>query len=263
MAQVLINQKRGDKDMDIRTSVAMAVYNGEKYIKEQVDSILARMGENDELVISYDPSTDATKSIIDEYARKDPRIKILINTNPGVQNNFNNAVMACNGKYIFLSDQDDAWIGDKINVVIEAFEKTGADLVVHDGYMTDANFQPLPRTIFERSGTYNGPIRNIIQCTFWGCCMAFKAELREILCPFPSQNKVGHDLWIGVMTGFYGKIARVDECLMLHRLHGDNVTVTSRRKLSIILRHRLSLIKELRQRARKLRKQKASRRKTL
>lgn len=241
--------------MEIRASVAMAVYNGEKYIREQIDSILAVMDENDELVISYDASTDGTLAVINGYAAQDPRIRVLINQKPGVQNNFNNAVMACRGKYIFLSDQDDAWIGDKIRVVVRAFEQTNADLVVHDGYMTDADFQPLPRTIFERSGTYNGPIRNIIQGNFWGCCMAFKAEMRDILCPFPSENKVGHDLWIGVMTGFYGSITRVNECLLLHRLHDSNVTVTSRRKLPVILRHRISLLKAIRRRVRSIRRQ--------
>lgn len=242
--------------MELRASVAMAVYNGEPYICEQIDSVLERMDENDELVISYDASTDRTKEIIDRYAVRDSRVRVIINQNPGVQNNFNNAVMACRGKYIFLSDQDDAWIGDKIRTVVQTFEQTGADLVVHDGYMTDAEFHPLPKTIFERSGTYNSPIRNIIQGTFWGCCMAFRAEMREILCPFPSENKVGHDLWIGVMTGFYGKIVRVDECFLLHRLHGGNVTVTSRRKIPVIIRHRISLLKAIRRRVRTIRRQK-------
>ncbi|MDD6175244.1 MAG: glycosyltransferase [Firmicutes bacterium] len=242
-------------ETEIRASVAMAVYNGEKYIQDQIDSILERMGPADELVISYDSSTDSTKQIIDDYASKDCRIRILDNQNPGVQNNFNNAVMACRGAYIFLSDQDDVWIGDKINTVVSTFEQTGADIVVHDGYMADQNLQRLPKTIFERFGTYNSPVKNIIKCNYWGCCMAFRSSLRKIVCPFPSEGKIGHDLWIGVLGGMYGKIARVKDCLMMHRLHGNNVSTEKRRALPVVLRHRLILIKNLCRRNRELKKQ--------
>lgn len=234
---------------EVRASVAMAVYNGERYIKEQVDSILERMGPDDELVISYDKSTDSTRQIIDAYAANDGRVRVVENHKPGVQNNFTNAVMNCRGKYIFLSDQDDLWIGDKINVVVDSFEKTGADLVVHDGYMADGQLNPLPGTMFDRYGRYNNPILNIVKCTFWGCCMAFRSQVRDWVCPFPSEGKVGHDLWLGVQVGFRGKIVRVEECLMMHRLHGDNVTTEKRRALPVIIKHRAKLVKLLVQRA--------------
>ena len=225
----------------IRASVAMAVYNGETYLVPQVDSILERMGPQDELVISYDSSTDRTKEIIDGYAQQDSRVRVLCNTHPGVQNNFTNAVMACQGQYIFLSDQDDLWIGDKIEAVIRCFEQTGADLVVHDGYMTDEMLNPGPKTIFQIYGKYNNPIRNIIKSNFWGCCMAFRSQVRDYVCPFPSEGKVGHDLWLGVQVGFHGKIARLPECLIKHRLHGNNVTADKPRALPVIIRHRLTL----------------------
>ncbi len=240
---------------EIRASVAMAVYNGEKYIRQQTDSILERMGKDDELVFSYDRSTDSTRSILEEYVARDSRVRIVENDRPGVQNNFNNAVMACRGNYIFLSDQDDIWIGDKIDVVVGAFEKTGADVVVHDGWMADGELKPLTRTIFERFGTYNSPLRNIVKCNYWGCCMAFRSSLRKIVCPFPSEGKLGHDLWIGVLGGMYGKIERVDECLMMHRLHDNNVSTEKRRALPVILRHRMILIKNLCRRKRELKKQ--------
>lgn len=240
-------------ESEIRASVAMAVYNGEKYIREQIDSIVDCMGENDELVISYDRSTDGTRAIIDGYAASDSRIRVIDNQKPGVQNNFNNAVMASRGKYIFLSDQDDLWLPGKIDKVVACFETTGADVVVHDGYMADENMNPQPETIFQQYGTYNSPIRNIIKCNYWGCCMAFRSSLREIVCPFPSVGKVGHDLWIGVLAGFYGRIARVDECLMKHRLHGGNVSAEHRRPLPQIAKHRMHLIHQLSIRAWQLR----------
>lgn len=228
---------------EVRASVAMAVYNGERYIKEQIDSVLERMGSNDELVISYDKSTDSTREIIDTYAANDDRVRVVENPGRGgVQNNFTNAVMNCRGKYIFLADQDDVWIGDKINVVVRKFEETDADLVVHDGYMVDGELNILPGTIFERYGRYDNPVRNIIKCNYWGCCMAFRAHVREWVCPFPNKNRVGHDWWLGILVGFHGKIARVEECLMMHRLHGDNQSEEKRRPLPEVISHRLTLI---------------------
>ena len=239
---------------EIRASVAMAVYNGEDYLCEQVDSILERMEDHDELVISYDRSTDATRSLIDAYAARDSRVRVIENDRPGVQNNFNNAVMACRGTYIFLSDQDDVWIGDKINIVVDVFERTGADVVVHDGYMVSGDLTPQPETIFAQYGTSNSPLRNIIKGSYWGCCMAFRASLRGIVCPFPSEGGVGHDLWLGVLGGMHGKVVRCGDCLIKHRLHGSNVTTDKRRALPIVLRHRLALIKALRRRKRELRR---------
>ena len=229
---------------EVRASVAMAVYNGEEYIRQQIDSILKQLGAEDELVISYDRSTDSTKAIIDGYACQDARVRVLENENPGVQNNFNNAVMACRGDYIFLSDQDDLWLDGKVEAVLSAFGQTGADLVVHDGFFADGALNVFGETIFTVYGTYNSPIRNIVKCNFWGCCMAFRSELRKIVCPFPNKHKVGHDLWIGIMTGFHGKIARVDDCLIKHRIHGNNVT-TARRPLLTVLVHRLALLGQI------------------
>lgn len=242
----------------IRASVAMAVYNGEKYIRQQIDSILDCMSPEDELVISYDRSTDSTRQIIDGYAAADSRVRVIDNDNPGVQNNFNNAVLACRGEYIFLADQDDVWLPGKIDHVVEVFRSTGADVVIHDGYITDENLNVQPGSFFQNGSTCNGPIRNIIRCHFWGCCMAFRASLRRIVCPFPNTHAIGHDLWIGVLAGFYGKIVRTDECLMKHRLHSSNVTTRHSRSLTVIVDHRIALIRELIKRARFLHRQKGN-----
>ncbi len=226
----------------IRVSVAMAVCNGERYLQEQVDSILRQLGEEDELVISYDYSTDGTKRIVDAYAAGDPRVRVIKNGGaPGVANNFNNAIMACRGSYIFLSDQDDVWMGEKVAVVLDVFDKTGADLVVHDGYVTNAELQVRPGTLFERTGTYNDPLRNWLRCSFWGCCMAFRASLRPLLCPIPGNGRIPHDQWISMLVGMRGKVTRCDRILIKHRLHENNASPRHRRDLRTILKCRAIL----------------------
>ena len=237
----------------VRASVAMAARNGERYIKDQIDSILTCMSPEDELVISCDPSTDSTVEIVNAYAASDSRIRVLINDIPGVQSNFNNAVTHCVGKYIFFADQDDIWIEEKIDKVISVFEKTGADMVMHDGYFTDENLNCLPGSIFKRYGTNNSFISNLIRCSYWGCCMAIRATFRKIVCPFPTADKVWHDIWISLMATRHGTIARCDDILVLHRRHADGQSTLKRRPIPEIIKHRVQIIKEIKRRERQRR----------
>lgn len=93
-------------------SVCMAAYNGEKYIKDQLSSILKQIGPNDEVVISDDGSKDKTKNIVDSL--NDTRIRYVENRNKhGFTHNFENALRLAQGDYIFLADQDDIWLDNK------------------------------------------------------------------------------------------------------------------------------------------------------
>ena len=115
-------------------SVCMATYNGGKYIKEQLDSILPQLGKEDELVISDDGSKDNTYSIIQSYG--DERIKLFYNHGKhGFVGNFENALKQCKGDYIFLSDQDDIWKVNKVSVVMEKLKDYS--LVIHDAEIVD------------------------------------------------------------------------------------------------------------------------------
>lgn len=100
-------------------SVAMASFNGEKYIKKQILSILDNLNEDDELVISDDGSTDCTLQIIKEF--QDSRIKLIKGNHEGINKNFENAIVHCMGDYIFLSDQDDEWYPSKVSTVMKYF----------------------------------------------------------------------------------------------------------------------------------------------
>ena len=238
----------------VRASVAMAVCNGEPFLKEQIDSILTGLSDRDELVISYDASGDNTLTIVREYAQKDPRVRVTLHDGPtGFRQNFENAIRACRGSVILLADQDDYWLPAKTDAVLRCFSESGADLVVHDGYMTDEALHPLPGTIFERFGKQNGPVRNTIRCTFWGCCMAFRRELLPILLPIPTTGQA-HDMWIGVLCGIYGRIERLPMPLVLHRLHGANQSAPRRRALTLILRDRALFLGHLIRRMNDLRK---------
>ena len=118
----------------MKISVCLATFNGEKYLQQQIESILIQLGDNDELIISDDGSSDQTLNIIESFS--DKRIHIFHNKmNHGFIGNFENALRIATGDYIFLSDQDDVWSSDKLRISLQALEK--ADLIVHDAEMID------------------------------------------------------------------------------------------------------------------------------
>lgn len=213
--------------MTCRASIALASYNGALYIRDQIESILDMMHSDDQLVVSDDGSTDGTYEIIDEYTQKDKRIILVTNNGQhGVQNNFNNALKYCIGEYIFYADQDDVWVNDKINKVINVFHDRKADLVIHNGYQVDEHLNIIDKnkSLFLEGGISKNPFRNFIKGTYWGCCMSFSRHLLPLILPLPSYS-VGHDLWTGVVAGFWGKrIELIDEIMIYHRLHINNVT---------------------------------------
>lgn len=124
-----------------RISVAMAVYNGEAYLKEQLDSILQQLQKNDELVISDDGSTDCTLDIVRAYAATDKRIQILEGPGRGIKQNIANAIAHTSGAYIFLADQDDVWKPEKVARVLQEFQEKKCHVVVHDCIVTNENLQ--------------------------------------------------------------------------------------------------------------------------
>lgn len=107
----------------MKVSVAMATYNGEKYLEQQIDSILMQLGSDDELIISDDHSSDRTVAIIEKYINNDHRVKLFMNEESGVTSNFENAIKRTQNEIIFLSDQDDVWKPEKVSTVKGYYKK--------------------------------------------------------------------------------------------------------------------------------------------
>lgn len=247
-------ENKKERDISTRASVALAAYNGEKFIKEQIDSILDMMNQNDELVISYDESSDKTWQIISEYSNKDKRVKVYKDKGKGLESNFNNAVEHCNGKYIFLADQDDVWINNKINVMIAYMQKTGAKVLICDGYETDENLKKL-YGLYQKYRTTESPFKNYVKGSYLGCQMAFSADIKDQIWPVNENPPIAHDLWLGILGSYYGKVIMINDKLMYHRLHGDNYTYTSKMSLFNVIKNRIyfasSIIKRIKKNGKK------------
>ena len=230
---------------NIRASVAMAVYNGEKYLPEQLDSILTMLGPQDEIVISYDKSTDNTLRVITDYAQRDPRIRCVANEGKsGVSGNFTNAAANCRGAYIFFSDQDDVWVGDKINHMISVMEREKADLAIHDGYLSDMALKPYPKSLFELNGANVNPLLNFIKGRFLGCCMLFRKDAMHYVLPFPDNTSdFPHDIFAAILVEIKGKVCMTPEKFIFHRLHEGNATPKKRNRISKIIVSRWLLLR--------------------
>ena len=222
----------------------MATFNGEKYIKEQIDSILENMDICDELIISDDGSNDKTIDIINKYIKKDKRIKLFKGPGEGVKQNFMNAIDHTNGEYIFLADQDDVWNKDKIKIVDKIFEEKNCNVVVHNAYIVDKNLNKYKKDFFKFRHSGPGKLKNIYKNRYIGCCMAFKKDLIDKILPIPNNIEM-HDQWIGILGERYGKNIFIKDRLIKYRRHEDNLSRMTHNPLKIMIRNRVNLIKEL------------------
>ncbi len=231
---------------DYFISVAMATYNGEKYIKEQIDSILNNLSEEDELVISDDGSVDKTLEIIQSY--QDNRIKLMNGPKKGVKQNFANALSKCRGKYIFLSDQDDIWEKNKVKKVLEVFENSDCSLVIHDCTVIDNQYKVLHDSFFKIRNSKKGIIKNIWKNSYIGCCMCFEKNLIDSVLPIPNRIEM-HDQWIGILAEKKGNGSIfIFDKLIQYRRHENNVSKMKHHSIFVMLKNRWNFILQMRKR---------------
>lgn len=207
----------------MKISVALAAYKGEQYIAKQLESILRQLGENDEIIISDDYPAGKTRDIVLDMALADKRIRYIEGPGKGVVRNFENAMLNCTGDVIFLSDQDDMWLPEKIELVMNEI-RNGAQLVLHDASVTDSYLNITDESYFSSHGSNTSFSGNLAKNSFVGCCMAFTRELMLETLPFP-ENLPMHDWWIALVAlKKKRKTVMLRKPLILWRRHGNNVT---------------------------------------
>jgi glycosyltransferase involved in cell wall biosynthesis len=226
-------------------SVCMATFNGEKYIFDQIMSILPQLGDEDELIISDDGSNDKTLSII--HSINSDKIRVVSGPRQGLIKNFEHALSFATGEYIFLSDQDDLWMNNKVDEICKVFLEQNCDLIVSDCEVIDENLNVVIPSFFiwRKSGT--GIFKNLYKNTYLGCCMAFKRTAMNKCLPFPECIPM-HDWWLGLNTELSGTTYFLNRPLVRYRRHGNNCSPTSTGKktgLKSIFFTRLFLLLEL------------------
>ena len=235
--------------MDETVDVLMATYNGEKYVAEQIESILNQTYPKIRLIISDDGSTDNTKNILEEYAKKDNRIIIASHTERfGVVKNFEFLLSKVESPLYMFSDQDDYWESDKIKCSVECMKKENAILVFGDLEVVDAGLN----TIYKSFGDFmllnrkikkyiNSNRLNYLYNCVTGCTVLGKKENIKDIIPMPTNSKyLIHDHWIGLALSLKGKLAYMNETHIKYRQHGNNQIGTNK------VSHGFSSIKDVR-----------------
>ena len=221
-------------------SVCVATYNGEKYIREQLDSILATLNDGDEIIVSDDGSSDRTMEILRAY-EKDYPVRVVKGPHDGFSSNFGNAIAHAGGDIIVFSDQDDIWAEEKLRVIREAFQDEHLTTVLHD--MATFRNDTLKDTGEIPITYHSGVMRNFIKSSYWGCCMAVRRDFVKRFHPF-RPHCVGHDQLIGLMSEAYGKTTYIGRKLIWHRLHQTNTS--NRRTIKQMIDFRIELRKDYR-----------------
>lgn len=206
-------------------SIALCSYNGEKYLVEQLDSILGQTYSNIEIVIVDDCSTDSTTDIINTYIGHNSNIKMYVNScNMGVNRNFEKALAHCSGQYIAISDQDDIWLPNKL---MEAYLHIGDSLMIYsNSALMDAEGNDLNRRMYKKGILYQG---DDTRSLFINNCVAghtilFKAPLLKQVLPIPQHTH--YDWWIPFIAANRGKITFLNGVFTLHRIHLNNAYST-------------------------------------
>lgn len=217
--------------------VLLPTYNGEKYIKEQIDSILNQTHQNIRLIVSDDCSKDNTPQILKEYEQKDDRVEVYIqDENLGVVKNIEFLLKKVKNEFYMLSDQDDVWLPKKIEKSLEKLKEENADLVFGDLEVVDENlntiypsfgdFMLLNRKIKKYINSYR--VNYLYNCVT-GCTILSKKNTIDKIIPIPSKSKyLIHDYWIGIVVALNGKMAYMTEKYIKYRQHGNNQIGTNK-----------------------------------
>ncbi|SFI40520.1 glycosyltransferase family 2 protein [Halpernia frigidisoli] len=218
------------------TSVALCTYNGEKFLEQQIDSILTQTVAVDEIIVCDDGSTDKTSVILNKYQAKFPNLfKIYINEkNLRSVKNFEKAISLCTKEIIFLCDQDDIWVENKVEIITEYFNKhSEINALATNGFGIDDNnnlldvysLWDIPHFFKEKKIEINYyKIIAFAGNIATGASMAFRSKILNEIMPFPVIKGFHHDAWIAMKSSMENTFQFLPDKLFKYRIH-DNQQV--------------------------------------
>ena len=216
-------------------SVALAAYRGERFIAGQVASLLAQTVPPDEIVITDDSPDDLTERALGPFAG-DVRIRYFRNPERlGVNGNFERALSLCRGEYLFLCDQDDVWLPEKIGTMVRVLEEDpSADGVFCDSTAVDAELRPLGYSLWRMRGFSRAMRRRLAggdslgvflkRVTLSAHNIAIRRRVLPLILPYPVLEPFYSDTWIALRVASTGKWAMTERELTLYRVHGGNLS---------------------------------------
>jgi glycosyltransferase involved in cell wall biosynthesis len=210
----------------------MCTFNGAEFLWEQLQSFLVQTHQPDELIVCDDNSTDETVELVEKFAQEAPfRLSLQVNEERlGSNANFQRAIERCSGDIIFLSDQDDVWLPEKIERMLEAFEASPTTaMFFSDGILINEESQPIGTNLWERTFPHElqmwaqrGDLFRVIlwQNVVTGATVAFRSEIRGQILPFPNDiPNLIHDGWIAARLARNNALGRIEQPLIKYRIH--------------------------------------------
>ena len=215
--------------------ILLATYNGEKYLKEQIESILNQTYSEIRVIISDDASTDGTIKIIEEFVKKDKRVEAYFrDKNIGSNQNFEFLLSKVVSKYYMFSDQDDVWQKSKIENSVAKLITSSAGLVCTDLTLADENLNSLNVTFNTKMG-YENKLKKLndwkmvyLYNVVTGCTIISKKEYIKYILPFPKNKNILHDHIVSLIVGSKSKIEYLDAPTIYYRQHKKNQVGTKK-----------------------------------
>jgi glycosyltransferase involved in cell wall biosynthesis len=219
----------------MKISVALCTFNGENFLRKQIDSILNQTLRVDEIVVCDDCSTDSTLDILEDYKKKNPEIFQIYKNEVNLKSNknFEKTIALCNGDYIFLSDQDDIWRNDKVEKTVMVFKQnpeaegvfSDATLINEEGNPAFENISLWDSFLFYES-KMNKPI-NLFDFLIsngnflTGATLCLKKEVKDFCFPFLTLDTLLHDEWFALILSKRKTLYYTNEKLIFYRLHNS------------------------------------------
>ncbi len=231
----------------LMVSVCIATYNGERFIRRQIETILSQLSAEDEIIVSDDGSSDATVEILEAFGSS--QLKIVHNQGVhGYTANYEHVLSYAKGDYIFLTDQDDEWHPDKLKRALE--ELKTCDFVLSDASVIDADGNEVSSSFFELREPNTSFWGTVIKFGYLGCCIAFRRKVLDKALPFPKEHAMcSHDNWITLVAMAYYRYRIIDDKLVRYRRHGNNVSnidrIGRRTSLFFKIKYRLYILLNL------------------
>lgn len=231
--------------MNQAVSVVMAVYNGRRFLAPQIDSVLAQLAPQDEVVVVDDASSDGSGDWL--IALGDSRLSVHRNpTTRGVLASFERGLALARNPLLFLCDQDDVWLPGKRETMVASFGRDERTLaVVSDAEIIDGDGRVVAPSFMATRGGFRGSVwSTLLRNRYLGCAMALRRPLLAAALPIPPAVPM-HDMWLGALASRLGSVRYIETPLLQYRRHAANVTPARRQSMLRMLRWRLALSRAL------------------
>ena len=229
----------------MRISVAMCTYNGAAFLPAQLESIAQQTRPPDEIIVCDDASTDETRAILQSFARGSsiPLSLYFSDENAGSVKNFERAIGLCSGDVIALSDQDDVWRADKLQLIEQSFiSNPAAGVVFSDAEIVDKDLTPLGKRMWDEVG-FDAHKQKLIRSgrslevliygwTVTGATMAYRSNFARLALPIPTNIAMIHDGWIALTIAAVAEVAFIAEPLVQYRQHERQQIGAPKRQLT-------------------------------